>query len=240
MTENATTAENKEKLGKMVKVLKELEEKYKKLLKDKNTLCDFIKNTIENEYLTKINFDTPVGQLELSKLIESYKKYQADKIKDCQSNREKDTEILTARCKQAEDECKKLEVFVNSQKNYIISLEEKFQQQQRENKKQEEANLNNQAATLLTKLKKTSLLKDKTKNVEELEAKIREQADIIYKLKSEISKCHNAIQRQRLEHEIERSEKDVQVNFDISQENQNKFLELQKAYEELQSEFLVI
>ncbi len=181
---------NKEKIQKLTRVLKELEEKYKKIHKDRTSLLICLKQILPQSSEAATQLEAPPGQIDSEKLGGLYRVLEAEKVKEGQELIEAKKKLQTAEAENAtlKEHENVLKLKIEQETARANKLETEMQNQA---KKQ----ANEGANLLLTKLKSVGLpnppplliKSNSAKDVQALEAKIREQADLILSLKSQLT-----------------------------------------------------
>ncbi len=176
---------SKEKIAKLSRVLKELEEKYKKVMKDRTALLTLLKSALPTTAETAAQFEASAGQVDSDKLASILKQLDADKAKSA-------GEELEAARKKAQalaDENAVLKAAERPLKLKIGECVEKIDKLETELQRQAKQQVTPEANALLAKLKSVGhpsppVVPDPSK---ELEAKMRDQLDLINTLKAQVA-----------------------------------------------------
>ena len=237
---------SKEKIVKLTKVLKELEDKYKKVYKDRNSLLLFIKSIIVSNSEMATLLDAPPGQVETEKMLAIYKAAESGKAKT-----EEDVEALKKKAQDTAMENVRLKERENEMKIKIEQMAAKITKLETELQDQAKKQANDGANVLLAKLKKAGSLdlpikSDSIKTKASLESKIREQADLILSLKSQLSDTQSVLSQSLTQIKPDVQSYSVQTNLEeevspVSEAEalKKQLVNAQKSFEDIQAEYNV-
>ena len=184
---------SKDKTQKMVRLLKELDEKYKKVKDDRITLLNFLKTIFPSSGDAVTFLDAAPGLIDGEKLLAVYKQLETSKAK-IKEDIERASKKIAEENEQLKAAERSLKQKLSEMENRTSRLETELQMQtkkQNELQKQIKQQASNEASVLLSKLKSAGLSDpyraEFQHDKELLELKVREQADTILSLKSQLN-----------------------------------------------------
>ena len=243
-----------DKLGKVVKLLKELEEKYKKALKDKAVLFDFTKLFIPSQYHAKLPLDTPVGQLELAPLQEILQAFKEEE-RSAQANVTiaLESEVKAWRDQlqvKTEEHSKQIIALEQAYRLKITELEDKIKAMDKQIRSHDSERANIDANALLLKMKRSNsgnntsasanALAEKSKKAENLQAKLDEKNEIILKLKSELNAAQSIVLKHTAASCIVKSNTESQTEEAPAVDGVESYSKLKEKHEYLLDSFNVL
>jgi hypothetical protein len=254
MAEDAKSDIAKEKVAKIIRLLRDLEDKYKKLLKDHNTLGEFVKDMFPPAFYPMLKFENSAGNLEMADVQAAYEQRNAEARSakaidqtrlDAQLELQSRLETVQQQCKEREAEVEKLRTSEGEWQARAKAAEERLQQLEQDKRQHDEEKASTEANMLLMKLKRgtSSTLPNTSaqrpgRSAEELIRKVSEQSEQILKLRAELGKAQFLANKLKQLESIERCDGQMQTDYDFQAELE-KSEALQRQLAELQSEFLV-
>jgi len=190
---------SKEKILKLTKVLKDLEDKYKKIHKDRTSLISFIKTTLPASLELNAQLDCAPGLIDQEKLNE------IKKLSDNEKQRENpEIEQFKKKITELGLENIGLQEKIDNLKLNLDQEKKKSEKLEQEKTDQFKKQVNEGANLLLSKLKNvgnigsgTTLVKinDEKKEKENLEQKISEQTNLILSLQTQLNDAKNELKK---------------------------------------------